>query len=246
MAKTTTELIASVKVNLGQTASGTLGESSIEDAILDKINMIVGRIARKFPALQSLHRIAQFTITTGAYYYAFPTTDTDDNTIRIRNIFGVWATDSDDNAWVLERVSPTRRLLSFPNTNADISEGRPKSYAVWGRYFYLHPYPDDTYTANLWVTITPTTLVHDETQPLGDEFDSLIEAGATMFMFAAKQEPEDYAAWRSIYREMLDELMTDELSKPDWHILGINRNVISEPWNDPFVRSLGSFNRRRR
>lgn len=235
MAKTGTQLIASIKDNLGNRPTGTIGVRNIDDVILDKINDIVRHIVRRY-CISSIKRIMPLTVTTSAYYYTLPVADVDGNACTVRNLFGMYGVIGTTDRWPIVRTSHVTKLAKFPLTSSSLATGRPTKYVIFGNNIYFDPYPSEDFTVYIWASVWPASILIGQTQPLATEYDDIIEAGATSLIYAALQQPDDYAAWRLIYSDRLKDQLFVEREKPDWNPL--EPEITSpDPQNDPFVKT---------
>jgi len=241
-AKTGTELITAVKDHLGDRASGYVGSRGVDDAVLDSVNKAVERIPKKYNVI-ALQKNLTISVTTAAYKYAVPVTDDSGNTIRIKNIFRlVRVLSGETTGYPVHKITTWKRDLVFPLTNSTVHSGPPSYYSIFAGYIELYPYPDDTYSIYLRVNCFAnkiTSATQGQPQPLGEEWDDVIEAYATHDMFAKLQEPNDSKNWYDIYEEELKIVKASLEDDPDWSPSSAQFEEYrsNDYQNDPFIRS---------
>lgn len=243
-AKTGTELRNVVKSHLGDREDGYIGSDPVDTAVLDSINTALMVICKRYDA-DTMRRIAEIDVSDSAYQYNIPTTDEDGNTIRIKNFVRLtMQQDSETTRKTLIRLSTTRRDKVFPTTNTD-HQGRPVYYSIWNQKIELFPYPDDDYTiycrCNIWPTdIDSSTL--GTSQPLGEEFDDVIENYAVYHCFTKLQQTEDASMWLGKFELSLKETINVLRAEPDWEpdMNMYGSTYASNPIDNPFVRHYNS------
>lgn len=241
-ALTITELITAVTEHLGNRGSGKIGNSTISVAILASINKcIVQKIGKTRLALKNLQRQITIDVATGAYKYIIPVLDTTATTITIKDFLAmVVVKDAETTGYNMEKLSTQRRDTIFPYTSTE-HVGRPVYYSVWGSYIELYPYPDADYTIYGRVSVWPAKVTTNSSSTgLGQEWDDAVEEYATADCFAKLQQTEDASLWFDAFAETYAHTIATLAYEPDWKpSSGMTDSAhVSEPWNDPFVRSL--------
>jgi hypothetical protein len=78
------------------------------------------------------------------------------------------------------------------------------------------PYPDETYTITGRAIIWPTALtINSPNTGLGEEFDDVIEEGATAACFKSLQQLEDAASWKKDFEASLAQTLSCLDDYPD-------------------------------
>lgn len=242
MSRTATQIAAIVQSRIGNRVNGVFGTRSVEDVILDSINDGIYTIVEQDEtnAIRFVRKKATIAVTDAAYEYAFPTTDIDSETIRIKSILNITAFIlSDDYGWKLMQLSQRRRDQMFPFTNDSLT-GRPSYFCPYGENIEIYPYPDQSYTLNLNVSVWPDRIAINEEQPLGSEFDKTIADYATFDVFRTAQLTEDAAFWLKAFDMSLTSVMQSATRNPDWAPSGEQALYLPNQLNpgaDPFTRS---------
>lgn len=233
MPKTSTQMIEQVRSNLGNRADNLIGTQNVDDVILNAINDGIMEVARD-SHLRDLSRVCTFTISASTQSYAFPTTDVDGNTIRVRTIRqAVLTVDSLDTE--LEKVEFSRNIRRYLNVDTH----RPQYYSTYGRKVYLFPTPSEAGTVTLYVNIVPTAIGHNATHPYGEEFDDILEAYATGSLFLTLQETEDGLLWMQMFERKFKQLRQMEKIDVDLQQRdgpSLRGYSSANPATDPLVR----------
>lgn len=125
--------------------------------------------------------------------------DTDDN---------IWQ-DTDDNVWYDITNSlwipypPVGNIKVTPHHIGHIAlreSTSPQYWFQWGNYVYLEPVPDDAYTLNAYVSVSPTDEMSDDadTPEIPEEFQSAI---VPYVVFMGKLKERKYAEAAGKYIE---------------------------------------------
>lgn len=237
--RTASEIVTRVQDAIGNRFEGTMGSRDIQDVILDSLNDVISDVAKRYD-LNVLARNATISVTSSNYRYAVPTSDTDSNTIRIKNILKASILRSGDTiGWELKRLSQRRKDSLF-SVQSTTTSGRPIYYMKFGSNLELSPWPDTTYTVYLRTTIWPDKITINQTHPLPEQWDSVLEAGTTADIFGRLQLVEDADRWLAIYEKKAKDLWQQECEEPDWEPSlqpdSYRGNLSADPANDPFVR----------
>ena len=241
-ADTGQDLIEAVRGNLGDRESGLIGGIAVDTVILNALNRALFRISKKYN-LETLQRDCEIDVSTAAYKYALPTTDIDNNPVHIKNfILMILQQDSETTGHPMDRLTNQRFKDYFPVISTDF-QGRPYYYAVFHDIVEMYPYPDDDYTGRCRVNVWPTKLTSSDlgvSQPLGEEWDEVLEMFATGYAFAKLQQASDAANWFSMYRGARRDTVQALRQKPDMVISAARSNLgprLTNPADNPFVRS---------
>lgn len=229
------ELIDAIQDNFGDDRD-TIGSRSFSEAALDAVNYTIKRVTAK-NTFSSTQRLFTGTLQTGSSRIALPTTDHDGNTIDVKWIEGIYVSEvGGTTGWTVEQLSSTRKDKVYP---ASTNTGRPFCYSRFREWIELHPIADSDYTLYIRVTIRPQDITLAQENPLGTNLDRVIVAGATSYLYAALQEPQDAQSWEALYRQWLDEELVADRYCPDWLPLPlqISRGIGDVPYySDPFSR----------
>jgi hypothetical protein len=202
------------------------------------------RICKGFDPAEFQKKI-EISITTAAYSYAFPTTDTSAATIRLKSfkICRIKQT-SETYGHPLVILDNNTKDMTWPIMDSTIT-GRPKVMSIIGETIELYPWPDDTYTLYAWVNVFPnyyTSATLGNDTPFNDEWDEVIEAFATHDCFAKLQQGNDAASWFGIWKNAFrNTVATIRRRTPivqDMTLRDIPVGISPDYARDPFVRSM--------
>lgn len=213
---TAQNIIDRVKDNLGNRNTGNIGSRSVDEAILDNINTCIMQIAKCKKHIAVWEKSISLTVTSANYKYAVPVVDPLGVTIRIKKIIKmVSVRGSETTGYPLARIHPLRRDSLFPLTNTSRT-GRPELYSIYENTMEFWPFPDTTYTITGRVIIWPNALtINSQSTGLGDEFDDVIENGATSSCFKSLQQLEDASSWDKDFKDSLDKTLACLDDYPD-------------------------------
>lgn len=216
MQKTVQELVNSVKSNIGDRQTGTIGSLSVDSAALNAINTCLIKIAKKKKHIKEFEKWATINVTSSTYLYPMPVLDTLGVAIRVKKILRIVSVRSGEVTGVpLERIHPLRRDTIFPLTNTS-RVGRPTIYSCYSNTIELFPFPEDNYTLQMRVITWPVALtINSANSGLGEEFDSVIEEYSTSECFSKLQQHEDAAVWMLKYEKDLEETLGSLNDYPD-------------------------------
>jgi len=234
------DLIVAVQDNLGSIATGTIGVRSVDDVILDKINMVQLDILSRHPSVFSLlKRVATINVTTASALVSVPTQDVDGNTVEFVDFVALVLNDGTTHR-TMQRVTALEKNQLMPAVDSSVQTGVPLYYNLFGSKFHLFPYPASTYTITLYGIVLPTAITTATTCIYGQSFDMALTAGATYLVYLALQEPNDAAAWLATYEKWLYNAVTMMRTKTDWNILPAKYPTTANPVDNPFVQSFNS------
>lgn len=243
-ARTITQITTSVKDNLGPRSSGSIGTQSQDLVILESINTFLFKLSKKY-SLPCYHRNLSFALTAIGdtdNEHAIPTTDSTGATIRIKSIISFSILRQNDTIGrPMKWLSNHLWNKQYPYIDSSTDQGEPAFYTIFADTIIVYPYPDDYYTAYMDVNIWPTRLTSadsDSPQPLGIEWDDVIEEYATYRCFLKLQQLEDAQAWFNLYANSLkDTIAVVDLSPDKNHVSGFPAPAESgQPWLDPLVK----------
>jgi hypothetical protein len=214
---TISDLVASVKDNLGNRETGKIGSRDINIVVVSNLNSAAMQIAKSKKHITALEKFITIAVTTADYLYSVPVVDKDGQTIRIKKIIKLHTVRSGETTgYPLERIHPLRRDTLFPITNANNSNGRPRLYSMYADKLEFYPFPDTSYTVNGRVAVWPTVFdINSASTGLGEEFDDVVENYATACCFQTLQQLEDSNWWNNQYKTSLRETLASLDDYPD-------------------------------
>lgn len=241
MSRTGTQLLNDVKGNLGNRSDGYIGNQAIDTVTVKAINLAQLNISRKYQ-LPNLLRNATLALTSVAYQYSFPTTDTNANAITVRNILVTYLVKSGETTSTpLIRISVSKQDHAFGYISSSSSTGTPRYYTYYNNKLEFFPYPDGAYTAYFRLCVWHTDFDDNNmgtAQALGTEFDDVIENFATMVLYKKLQQIDDAAFWNNEYKLSLREAIKSVRHNPDWKpsVATLEGAGVTQPWLNPTVR----------
>lgn len=240
--KTGAELIDAVKSHLGDRDTGKIGSEEVSVAIRDSLNRSMYDIARKH-SVNELEAIATISVSSSAYEYALPTTDTDSSTILIKNILVAnMVKVGETNTYTLIRIGARQRYRAFSDVT-NTQTGYPTHYTEFRGKLNLYPYPDTNYTITLYVNTWPTLFDENNiatAHPFGEYFNDLIENFAVADCFYKLGQIDDATLFHAKYEVSLQRTVGAVRVKPDWDVPTLITSKSADPASDPFVRHWGA------
>lgn len=242
MAKLVSELITSVKKNLGNISIGTVGGVAIDTVVLEALNEGISIISTEYGVFTN-ETIAEVDIVDTTNIYSLPSSDEDSVTITINNIISARILKDGETHSTSMRQVTTKRWMddieAFANSN---HTGTPRYYVRFKNKLRLYPYPDDDYTLYLYVRIWPTTLTTSDlgnATGLGGEWDTVLEAYATYIIFQSLEQMKASTIWYANYKEKLGIVLGNNRDNTD-----LDRTddfTVTDPQNDPFVKKWNPY-----
>ena len=237
---TVQNIIDRVKDNLGNRDTGNIGSRTVDVVILDNINSCLIQISRQKKHIAAFEKKVSINVTTSGYEYTIPTVDIVGDTIRIKKILKMYSVRSGETTgYPIERIHPLRRDTLFPLTNTN-RVGRPVLYSMYGTTLEFFPFPDASYTVYGRVIIFPATVTNASTSSgIGEEFDDVIEAGATSACFESLQQLDDATYWGNSFKKLLAETLAslDDYPDENWFAGGGSPLVGDMTYNGPEMLS---------
>lgn len=236
---TPNDIIKSVKQNLGNRSSGVIGGTPVDTVVLDAFNKGFTNIIKQANP-DYYNRTMSLTLTTAAYVYDVPTTDSSGNTdLKVKQITGARLVLAGETAAYHIQQITYQNFLNYRLPDAQTT-GVPSTFAFYNNKLYFIRYPDSTYTLTLAVNILPTNIaVGIINNPLNveDVWSDVIEAYATFYCFAKLQQMSDAATWETIYQERKREAKSVIYKQPMQSKPNVGGGYFSsDPLTDPFVR----------
>ena len=218
--KTGTELVSAIKSHIGDRNNGKVGSTSVNDAVQDSINRALYDITRKH-SFKELERAATISIVDSAYEYTMPTTDTDSNTISIKNILvATLQKAGETTVHRLVRINAQQRYRAYPDVSNTVT-GYPSHYTEFGTKLNVFPYPDGSYTLTLYANTWPTLFAEStlgNAHPLGEYVNDLIENFAVADIFYKLEQIDDASLFMGKYEMGLTRTIGAIRTKPDHDI----------------------------
>tara|TARA_R100000306_G_scaffold51415_2_gene48407 strand:+ start:12146 stop:12904 length:759 start_codon:yes stop_codon:yes gene_type:complete len=221
--KTGTELKDAVKSHIGDRNNGKIGSLSVDSAVRDSINRALYDIVRKHSP-KELEEIAQINVVDSNYIYNMPSTNTDLDTIKIKNILAATIQKvGEDTVNTLIRISARQRFRAFPDVSNN-NPGYPSHYIEFGvnnssqSQVRFYPYPNGSYTVTIYANAWPPLFDDNNmgnAHPLDEYMNDLVENFAVADCFLKLEQIDDYSIFMSRYERSLKRTVGAILTKPD-------------------------------
>ena len=215
MSLTVTEIETAVKRATGRT-DPLHGDTDIAQAVLQYTNDCITEIAHKYD-IDPNRRQYSSTITTADYIFSLPSTTDDATILSVKSILGAWL-EIDNTGEPLHWLTVRRKDDDFPHTDSETGTGQPCWIGIQDEtYFFVDPYPDQSYTIHMRCSVFPVRLHSSGQQhPYPPVWDEAVAAGVIYRFFRAMQEPDDARFWRSEYDRKILDAYHSEQNKPAW------------------------------
>lgn len=238
---TLSDMIGSVKENLGNRSSGLIGGTDVDTVVLAALNKGFKNII-KLANPQYYDRIAYLQLVVGTVDYPEPTTDVDGNSIRIKQVKQARLNlDGETGIYQTKQITINQYLTTYVQ---DTSEpGIPSTYCYHNRTFKFTKYPESTYDFTFAVNIQPADFTFsqiNEVLAIDDVWIETIEAYATHYCFAKLQLTTNAAFWYSIYDTSKSENKGVIYKQPGIVSPTDYTGTVADPLTDPFTRSFNS------
>jgi len=233
------EMVTRIAANLADRVDGDIGGRTVTDVVQDELYLCLVHLCKKYN-IAEYQREATLEIANTGYQYDIPTTDSDGNTIRIKNFVSVLLQEDGDEVWhELIGMTMKRRTTVIPTVNSD-HQSRPAYYVIRANRLEFAPYPDQDYDVNCIVNVWPAALTDLAAElDIGEEWDEVIENRVTSKCFSKLQQTDDARQWMGLYKDARKETVQLMRDRPDLDFTQfLNGPIVSQPWNDPMVRSI--------
>lgn len=237
------ELINAVKDNLGNRATGKIGNQSVDSVILKGINIGIPHLVLEAQP-DYYNRTATVSITTSSATYAMPVEDDDGNDIRVKDIYSCKGYRSDGTPHTFIHLN-YHDFVSRTMGLEQNATGTPCHFAIWGmdNTIHLDYLPTDTFSMILYVVSHPIAISATALTvplPIHAEWDLVLEAFVTAYCYLKLQQTEMYVIWNDLYLKQKASVNRDNNLKQSHNLSMSGRTLrVSDPLLDPFV---GDYN----
>lgn len=236
---TTNDMIISVKTNLGNRVSGTIGGQGVDTVVLGGISKALSKVLLKYNP-EYYNRTCTISLTTADKTYALPTVDTLGNTIRIKDIISFRCYTVDGTNRPLKHINS----VEFVKKTADFAQnisGTPYLFTLWEGNLILDYTPTEALTLTMYVESYPKTLTISDVNvalPIEEEWELSIEAYATHYVYLKLQQTVMADQWLNVYKENMGAVPGSVREKHSHGvgIMGVGMSI-TDPVNNPFVTS---------
>lgn len=233
------DMMNTVKDNLGNRASGRIGSRDVDVVVLEALNLAVPHTVQEAQP-DYYNRTATLSLITTARTYDLPTSDSDGNVIRIKDIYSHRAYRADGSDVPLKHVSYHEFVKITRNYNLDYV-GTPSYYALWGKdnKLTLDYFPSEPYTLALYVESYPqliTSAMLQTALPIDDQWNIVVEAYATKHCYMKLQQTEMAMIWDNMYNNEKASVSRMESTKQSHNVDASGKTtMVGDPVLDPFV-----------
>lgn len=238
------EMLNSILGNIGNRVSGRIGSENVSTVALRALNLAVPHIVQEAQP-DYYNRTASLSIVTGTRIYALPTQDEDGETIRIKDLINYRLSRSGGSSVKIEQLNFQEFVDRTFNYDEE-TEGTPHYFALWGKNNKLHwdYVPSEDFTMTLYVEVYPNLITSDvlaTNLPIHDQWNIVVEAFATYYIYLKLQQIQMYTFWKDEYLKQKASVSRTENEKQGHNIHASKGRVphISDPLLDPFI---GSYN----
>ena len=251
---TGTQLVASVKTNLGNRTDKTNAE------MVEWLNLAQIRLAR-IRNWSELFETASVFITPLTEGTAYKTTNqkpgAGSETITYANgglkamesirvsFGGSDANGPFDRSYMLSYLGRRqfRRLLPSPESSHAL-QGYPSVFTEEDEQLYLYKIPNKAYLLEIGYFSWPTDLTTDAVPSVFDGKDDILINMASSIGFHSLGMADQGGQYYAIANALIADAEAEDGATPSHVITGkgtsaTSGNLIGEPWNDPFVNSIG-------
>lgn len=236
---TAQDMINTVKDNLGNRASGRIGNRAVDTVVLEAINLAVPHITIEAQP-DYYNRTATISLITSSQVYDLPVIDSDGADIRVKDIIAHRCYKSDGTPVMLEQVTFAKFVRLAPDYEQAI-EGIPTYFSLWGstNKLYLNNLPSEALTLKLFVETYPIAISSSNlNSPLAidDQWSLAVEAFATQHCYLKLQQTQMYTIWNDLYLKQKGSISRNEDRKHGHGMqVGKSSGYVSDPVVDPFT-----------
>jgi hypothetical protein len=251
----TSDMIQTVKDNLGNRNSGRIGGRDIDVVVLEAINLAVPHCVLEAQP-DYYNRTATINFLSTKYKqpvadppvisqnaqreYELPTIDSDGEPLTIKNVYGFRCARTDGSFVKMMQLNFKEFVDRTANYDLDF-EGTPQYFGFWGKTNTLHLdyIPSEDYTFTMYVEAFPQVILSTQlnTQlPINDQWNIVVESFATKHCFLKLQQTEMFIIWEKLYKDQKKSIGRDESVKQGENIRqGDKRGMSTDPALDPRV-----------
>ena len=232
------EMVTSVKENLGNRSSGVIGGTPVDTVVLAGINKGFTQII-KLANPDYYTRFASLDLVVGTHEYPEPTVDKDGEPIKIKQILAVRLNRIGEfTTWASAQITAENYMLTRKPSLEET--GIPNLFLYQNKVFYFTKYPDESWTFEMSVRVYPTaftsTAANTTEVPVDDIWHQTIESYATYYCFMKLQQMAEAGVWFGDYGDTKRENKAIINKQPAMKHPNALVGTPSDPLTDPFVR----------
>ena len=234
---TTQDMLNSIKCNIGNRVTGTIGGFPVDTVVLQGINKALYQVLSKYNP-DYYNRSATLAIDTTNRVYTLPTSDLLGNFIRIKDILSFRCSRADGTQVVLAQLNYVDFVKATPNFTLVLT-GVPRYFAIWEGKLILDYISSQALTLAMYVESYPITLTISDLNyvlPVEENWEMMIEAYATSHVYLKLQQTQMAQTWMMRYTEQTNTVPGSIRQKQTHGISSMGHIAsISDPVNNPLV-----------
>jgi hypothetical protein len=238
---TNQEMINSIKDNLGNRTSGRIGSRTVDAVVLDALNLALPHLVVEAQP-DYYNRETDVTINIGQRTYAMPVVDSDDDVIRVKDIYSFRMTRADGTDIMVQQLNYADFIKRTSDYELNVG-GTPSFFSVWGSQnkFTFDYVPAEIFKFRLYVEVYPNTIAADNLSgalPIDDQWNVCVEAYATKHIYLKMQQTEMYQFWQELYDREKAAITRMESKQHSKNIkVGSRTPTLSDPALNPAVKN---------
>ena len=232
------EMVTSVKENLGNRASGVIGGTPVDTVVLAGINKGFKQIV-KMAAPEYYNRFAHIPLVIGVQEYDIPVVDTEGEAIVVKQILAVRLTRTGENSsYGCAQVTAENYMRARkPSTE---ETGIPSIFLYQNRKIRFTRFPDETWNFDMVVRIQPISFTSAQANtteiPVDDIWEETIESYATYYCFMKLQQMAEAGTWFANYSDTKRENKAVINKQPKMVHPNTLDGLPTDPLTDPFTQ----------
>jgi hypothetical protein len=232
------EMVSSVKENLGGRASGIIGGTPVDTVVLAGINKGFIQII-KLADPEYYNRFASITLDIGEHIYDVPTVDDEGNPITIKQILSVrLSRTGEQTAYGCAQIT-SQNYMSARRPSAE-ETGIPNLFLYQNKKLLFTKYPDESWLFQMNLRVKPIPFTSDKANtteiPVDDIWEETIESYATYYCFMKLQQMAEAGVWFANYSDTKRENKAVINKQPKMVHPNSLDGLPTDPLTDPFVR----------
>jgi hypothetical protein len=232
------EMVTSVKENLGNRSSGVIGGTPVDTVVLAGINKGFTQIA-KMAAPEYYNRFATIPLVLGTNEYDIPVVDTDGNTIVVKQILSTRLTRTDEQTTYGSAQITAENYMRARKPSTE-ETGIPNLFLYQNKKILFTKFPDETWNFDMVVRVKPIPFTSAQANiteiPVDDIWEETIESYATYYCFMKLQQMAEAGTWFANYSDTKRENKAVINKQPKMNHPNSLEGLPTDPLTDPFVR----------
>jgi hypothetical protein len=234
-------MINSIKDNLGNRASGRIGSRTVDAVVFDALNLALPHLVVEAQP-DYYNREADVIVNIGQRTYSLPVVDSDEATIRVKDIYSHRLTRNDGTDVIVAQLNYADFVKRTSDYELNVT-GTPSYFSVWGSKNLLtfDFIPSEQLTLRLYVEVYPQPIAADNLSgplPIDEQWNVCVEAYATKHIYLKMQQTEMYQFWQELYDREKAAITRMESKLHSKNIrVGSRVQTLTDPALNPAVRN---------